>query len=140
MAVPYSLATLITALIVIAKAHRAHPVVPALHERFEEARKDQRKRGRAANGVSRKTLYTYVAQICEFLEGECIADADGASTFQIGAAFIAASPRSAHRYYSSMRAGNGWIGCMLVFVLSRPAPLHPLIASRTDVCLYDSYS
>lgn len=104
MAVPYSLATLITALIVIAKAHRAHPVVPALHERFEEARKEQRKRGRAASGVSRKTLYTYIAQICEFLEGDCIADAEATSAFEIGTAFIAASPRSAHRYYSSIPA------------------------------------
>lgn len=104
MAVPYSLATLITALIVIAKAHRAHPVVPALHERFEEARKEQRKRGRAASGVSRKTLYTYIAQLCEFLDSECIANPDETSAFQIGTAFIAASPRNAHRYYSSIPA------------------------------------
>lgn len=104
MAVPYSLTTLITALIVIAKAHRSHPVVPALHERFEEARKEQRKRGRSASGVSRKTLYTYVANICEFLEIQCAAPADETSAIEIGTTFIVAEPRSAHRYYASIPA------------------------------------
>lgn len=104
MAVPYSLNTLIAALLVVANAHRFHPVVPALHDRFDEARREQRKRRRAAPGISRKTLYTYISKIGDFLLRERAARADEPDFFKLAGAFIAAEPRCAHRYYSSIPA------------------------------------
>lgn len=104
MAVPYSLNTLIAALLVVAKAHQFHPVVPALHERFDEARRDQRKRRRAAAGISRKTLYTYISRIGDFLLRERAGRGEEPEFFKLAAAFVAAEPRCAHRYYSSIPA------------------------------------
>jgi hypothetical protein len=103
MAVPYSLNTLVTALIAVANAHRSHPVVPALHAKFEEAKKEQRKRGRAAGGVSRKTLYTYISQLAGFLSSACPSHGEMIAS-EAAATFIVAEPRCAHRYYSSIPA------------------------------------
>ena len=102
MALPCTVQTLIAALMVIAKAHLLHPVVPALYERIDDARKEQRRRRNAARGVSRKTLYTYVANLSAFLVKASGNQAQDVDCAEIAQAFIAAEPRSAHRYFASL--------------------------------------
>lgn len=104
MALPYTVQTLMAALMVIAKAHLLHPIVPALYERIDDARKEQRRRRTTARGVSRKTLYTYVSNLSDFLEKTAGRDAQSIDCSDIAKAFIAAEPRSAHRYFTSLPA------------------------------------